>query len=124
MNRKLTPHLALFVALLCLLGFGIALDRGDIGTAIGAAIALSFDPFILLTAVVVGLWFKPYRQFLIAAVVAAVAIQVITSLFFAPHPVGQKLSLSQNFMIALRAVGFLTLAHLVHAIRTIFQHDQ
>jgi hypothetical protein len=123
MTKTLTPHLAVLAAIACLIGFGVVLDRPEIGTAIGVAIALSLNPLVILSAVVIGFWFVPYRQFLLASIACALVLQLIALWFFAPHPITQKLNLTPDYIMLMRGLGFISLAHVFHAARTIFKTD-
>ncbi|WVN41410.1 hypothetical protein AOB54_07980 [beta proteobacterium MWH-UniP1] len=122
MANKLTPHITILAAIICLLVFGITTDRPEIGTAIGAAIGLTLQPISIVTAIVLGLWFVPYRSFLLAVGAAVVVLQLLASLTQAPHPAITQLNLTPNEAMFLRAAGFVCLAHLSNAARLFFSH--
>lgn len=123
MANKFTPHIALLVALLCLLVFGMATGRTEIGTAIGAAIALTFHPTAIVAAIVIGLWFIQYRRFVLVLLVAVIALQLLASFAWAPHPAIAQLNLSAEKSLVLRAAGFVYLAHLFNAARVFFSRN-
>jgi hypothetical protein len=124
MTPRLTPHLMILAALLCLVVFGIATGRNELGTLIGAAVALSVAPLSILTAIVIGLWFVAYRQFLISVAVAVVGLELVARFIFAPHPVVAQIGLSESAVILLRAAGFCCLAHLMNAVRLFFRSSE
>lgn len=120
MANKFTPHVALLAALVCLLIFGMATGRTEIGTAIGAAIALTFHPTAIVAAVVIGLWFVHYRQLVLALLVAVIVLELLATFALAPHPAIAQLHLGTQAGMVLRAVGFVYLAHLFNAARLFF----
>jgi hypothetical protein len=124
MTQRLTPHVMIFAALACLLVFGIATGRHELGTAIGAAIALSLAPLSILTAIVIGLWFVEYRPFAVGIVVAVIGLETIARFVLAPHPVIAQLGLSDMSAVLLRAAGFVCLAHLINAVRLLFKSSE
>lgn len=123
MANKLTPHAMLLAALICLLVFGMAAGRAEIGTAIGAAIALTLHPTAIVAAIVIGLWFVHYRQLLLALIAAVVVLQLLASLALAPHPAIAQLQLGAQEAAVLRALGFIYLAHLFNAARLFFSRN-
>ena len=123
MANKFTPHVALLAALICLLVFGVATGRAEIGTAIGAAIALTLHPTAIVAAIVIGLWFVQYRLLLLAQLIAVIVLELLASFALAPHPAIAQLQLGVQESIVLRAAGFVVLAHLFNAIRLFFSRD-
>ena len=123
MVNKFTSHLALLAAFICLLVFGMATGRADIGTAIGAAIALTLHPAPIVAAVVIGLWFVRYRQLVLALLIAAIVLQILASFALTPHPAIAQLQLGAQESIVLRAIGFVYLSHLFNAARLFFSRN-
>lgn len=123
MANKFTPHVALLAALICLLVFGVATGRAEIGTAIGAAIALTLHPTAIVAAIVIGLWFVQYRLLVLALLIAVIVLELLASFALAPHPAIAQLQLGVQESIVLRAAGFVVLAHLFNAIRLFFSRD-
>lgn len=114
----------ILAALLCLVVFGIATGRNELGTAIGAAIALSLAPLSIVTAIVIGLWFVAYREFAFGMIVAAIGLELVARFILAPHPVIAQIGLSDSAVILLRAAGFCCLAHSVNAVRLFFRPNE
>ncbi len=123
MANKYTPHLALLAALICLLVFGMATGRAEIGTAVGAAIALTLHPAAIVAAIVIGLWFVHYRQLVLALLIAAIVLQLLASFALAPHPAIAQLQLGVQESMVLRAAGFVYLSHLFNAVRLFFSRN-
>lgn len=123
MANKLTPHAMLLAALICLLVFGMATGRAEIGTAIGAAIALTLHPTAIVAAIVIGLWFVQYRQLLLALIAAVIILQLLASFALAPSPAMAQLQLSVQEAAVLRALGLIYLAHLFNAARLFFSRN-
>lgn len=123
MANKLTPHAMLLAALICLLVFGMATGRAEIGTAIGAAIALTLHPTAIVAAIVIGLWFVQYRQLLLALIAAVITLQLLASFALAPSPAMAQLQLSVQEAAVLRALGLIYLAHLFNAARLFFSRN-
>lgn len=124
MANKLTPHAMLLAALICLLVFGMATGRAEIGTAIGAAIALTLHPTAIVAAIVIGLWFVQYRQLLLALIAAVIILQLLASFALAPSPAAvAQLQLSAQEAAVLRALGLIYLAHLFNAARLFFSRN-
>lgn len=123
MANKLTPHAMLLAALICLLVFGMATGRAEIGTAIGAAIALTLHPTAIVAAIVIGLWFVQYRQLLLALIAAVITLQLLANFALAPSPAMAQLQLSVQEAAVLRALGLIYLAHLFNAARLFFSRN-
>ncbi len=123
MANKFTPHAMLLAALICLLVFGMATGRAEIGTAIGAAIALTLHPTAIVAAIVIGLWFVQYRQLLLALIAAVITLQLLANFALAPSPAMAQLQLSVQEAAVLRALGLIYLAHLFNAARLFFSRN-
>jgi hypothetical protein len=115
--KRITPHIILFGLLAAIVGYGIFTNSGSIGTIIGTSAAISTDPLVLASGLVVGLFSRRYLKFLLIAtpilLVVSVVIQIDVSEYMAELGISESRAETNEFIVW-RALVALTLAHLTN----------
>jgi hypothetical protein len=115
--KPFTPHIVLAGLLAAIVGYGIFTNSGSIGTIIGTSAAISTDPRVLASGLIVGLFSRRYLKFLLIAtpilLVVSVLIQIDVSEYMAQLGISESRA-EKNEFIVWRALVALSLAHITN----------
>lgn len=107
---KNNPHLILFtITLFTILLIGL-LDKNLLGRYLGSIVALSLDPFVYISALLLG-FITPYNRLIKILVITTPLVSILVSLLVMEW--SGRFNLEATFI---RGVGFIIEVHLINAI--------
>ncbi len=120
--KKIVPHMAIIIIYVGLILTAFITNSGFLGSVFGRLFALSQDPMIFLSALLLGLTFSEYRKFWLGIIVISpVILAVIHFIVLEYHEEIGLIKTPEAYMITslMRFIAVVTIAHLSNILRVL-----